>query len=180
MGELWSRQQKRPSLVKPFDHVYASPALRTKTTASIVCGHIGIEDTLIKPSELLLELTHGDWDGQPRNVHHTPEVLENMKKEGWNWKSPVGGESLGDVETRMRQFVEQEILPLENTSSEPITILAVSHSIAIRTLLKSLLACDERMIRRHGLENTAVSEFWKYPEGWSLQRWNDCSHLVDL
>lgn len=151
--------------------------MRTKSTASIICEQIGWDESKTKVSESLLELTHGDWDGKLRSEHHTPDVLDQMVQQGWDWKSPAGGESLRDVEMRMTRFIEDEVLPLEGTLSEPVTILAVSHSIAIRTLLKSLLNCEENLVRRHGLENTGVSEFWKYPEGWSLQRWNDHSHL---
>lgn len=131
----------------------------------------------MKVTEELLELTHGDWDGQPRSEHHTPQVLKNMATLGWDWRSPCGGESLRDVGERMMTFIDS-LHKLE--SEEPKTILAVSHSIAIRTLLRNLLNCDEKMIRRHGLENTGVCEFLKYPEGWSLQRWNDHSHLTNL
>lgn len=167
-----------PQLTK-FNHVFASPTVRTRTTASIICDHIGWQHDKSKFCDTLLELTHGEWDGKLRSEHHTPEVIEQMVQQGWDWKSPAGGESLRDVGARMSTFIEKEVLPLKGTLEEPTNILVVSHSIAIRTLLKSLLNCDENLVRRHGLENTGVSEFWKYPEGWSLQRWNDYSHLRD-
>jgi len=130
----------------------------------------------MKETPQLIELTHGEWDGELRSVHHTPEVLNQMVTLGWDWRSPTG-ESLRDVELRMTDWIEKDILPLEKGASEPVKILAVSHSIAIRTLLKSLLKCDQKLIRRHGLDNTGLVEFVRYPEGWSLQRWNDNSHL---
>lgn len=163
-----------------FDHVFVSPTVRTRTTASIICENIGWDESRSKYHDSLLELTHGEWDGKLRSEHHTPEIVKQMVEQGWNWKSPVGGESLRDVEARMSHFIETELNAICGTLEKPTTVLAVSHSIAIRTLLKSLLNCNETLVRRHGLENTGVSEFWKYPEGWSLQRWNDYSHLRDI
>jgi broad specificity phosphatase PhoE len=179
LGKHWQHLQQARGGRQLFDRLYVSPTTRTKTTASIICKHLGINETQMNLQEDLLELTHGEWDGQLRHVHHTPQVLENMALKGWEWKSPAGGESLRDVGTRMTRFINS-ISELENTDAEePISILAVSHSIAIRTLLHSLLNCNETLTRRHALENTGVCEFWKYPEGWSLQRWNDHFHLHD-
>jgi broad specificity phosphatase PhoE len=176
LGQHLKALKQRVSPKAPlFDHVFVSPTIRTKTTASILCEHIDFDKTKMKERAELIELTHGEWDGKLRSEHHTPEVLAQMQSLGWDWKSPTG-ESLNDVEKRMLQFIQDDVLPLES-AHEPVNILAVSHSIAIRTLLKSLLKCEARLIRRHGLDNTGLVEFVRYPEGWSLQRWNDSSHL---
>lgn len=180
LGKYWKELKVSSPVRHTFDHVFVSPTTRTRATASIICKNIGKDETTAQLSDSLLELTHGEWDGKPREVYHTPEVIEQMIQQGWDWKSPAGGESLRDVEKRMATFINEQILPLSGTLAKPTTILTVSHSIAIRTLLKTLLNCDENLVRRHGLENTGVSEFWKYPEGWSLQRWNDHSHLRPL
>lgn len=172
-----------------FDHIFVSPTVRTKSTASLITKNLGVRDDQIVLCDELLELTHGPWDGQLRSQYHTPQVIRDMEELGWDWKSPHG-ESLRMVENRMSSFILNRITPLlpqessvsANDSSRAagrpiLNVLAVSHSIAIRTLLKSLLNVDSYMIRKHGLENTGVVEFVKHKEGWSLERWNDISHL---
>ena len=51
-----------------------------------------MEDASIVLSEELLELSQGTWEGAGRAECYTPQVLEEIKRDPWNFAAP-GGES---------------------------------------------------------------------------------------
>lgn len=93
-----------------FDAVYSSPLLRAYETAKIVCGKIGNQPAIIR-LEQLVEQSHGDWEGKIRNEVYTPEVIEQVKADWYNF-CPKNGESLKMAEERMYSFVKMFLFPL--------------------------------------------------------------------
>lgn len=96
-----------------FDSVYSSTADRACQTAKIACGKIGIPEYQITRLEQLVEQSHGDWEGKLRNEMYTPEVVEEFKKDMYNF-CPPNGESLKMAEERMYGFVKMYLFPLQS------------------------------------------------------------------
>lgn len=166
-----------------------SPALRTRETATIVCNQLSIDSADILISPELQEIFQGDWEGQRRDHFHTDDVIERMQQQGWEFKSP-GGESVKDVGERLKMFLDTHVYSLlkdaptwkRGTTPEEKHILLVSHALTIKCLLQHTLQSATHLTWKHKLDNTAVSEFVydSRDQMWSLQRWNDASHLQKL
>lgn len=94
-----------------FDAVYSSPLLRAYETARIVCGKIDIQEHSITRLEQLVEQSHGDWEGKIRKEVYTPEIIEHVKADWYNF-CPPNGESLKMAEERIYSFVKMFLFPL--------------------------------------------------------------------
>jgi len=163
-----------------LNKVFASPAVRTRETARIICSEHQNYNKEVEYSDALQEISQGDWEGKPRDECHTVEVIQRMKTEGWDFKGP-GGESLREVENRMVSFIESKIKPLVNHDAKEIpNILVVSHGIAIKCLLKSLLGASGKLVFRYRLDNCGISSFLYEAKfgGWAIQSWNETYHLL--
>ena len=106
--------------------IYASPLERTRETAELVA------ETLRLPVQLcydLVEVEYGEWSGQPFDA-----LRADPRWEAWNYARGVsrtpGGESLLEVQLRMRRFVDQARLRHPDQR-----ILAVSHGDPIKAIL---------------------------------------------
>lgn len=102
-----------------FDSVYSSTADRAYQTARIACGKIGFPEYNITRLEQLVEQSHGDWEGKLRNEMYTPEVIEEFKKDIYNF-CPPNGESLKMAEERMYGFVKMYLFPLQSLLFENV------------------------------------------------------------
>lgn len=114
------------------DILYSSPALRTRALAEAYLESRGgtipyyIEDAL-------QEMSQGDAEGKPRLETYTPEVLERINTELFDFKHP-NGESLNDVSDRILGLIWK--MHKEHPGQ---TILAATHGQTIRRLVGSLL-----------------------------------------
>ena len=87
------------------------------------------------------------------------------------------------VEQRFVQYVQQHILPALTAGGGPAII--VSHGMAIKCFLRSLLGSLPTMSRQIALGNTAVTEVGWLPSGgggggggnWNILSVNNLSHL---
>ena len=98
-----------------FSALYASPLLRTRHTAEIVCQWCGLEPIF---SDDLMELDVGVLDGEsqdePVKWAMYEEVIKKWDK-GLHNVGFQGGETLNDIESRFSRFLEE----LENKRPEP-------------------------------------------------------------
>ena len=65
----------------------------------------------IQPSDALVEISQGHWEGRPRSEIYTPEMLSLMERFQPDFSAP-SGESLRQVEFRMVQFLNATVLGL--------------------------------------------------------------------
>ncbi len=98
-----------------IDFIYTSDVLRTKQTAEIVGGVLGLKPRI---DTRLHELNAGDLEGRHPDEYHSYFSFESEKFT----KRPPGGENLTEVRKRMLEVVEE----LEQKHSGK-TILLISH-----------------------------------------------------
>ncbi len=113
------------------DVLIASPLLRTRQTAEIIQGEIGLD---IHIDEGWIECAFGEWDGL-----NVAEVQEKFPNEWAQWVSaptarPPGGESYLDVAER----IEPVFRELAQTYPGK-KILVVTHNVVIKTLASVIM-----------------------------------------
>ncbi|KAL4376952.1 hypothetical protein GQ457_02G012810 [Hibiscus cannabinus] len=94
-----------------FNAVYCSPLDRARSMALSVCQEINFAVAEIRPSDALMDLNMGHWEGCPRSEIHTAEVLSLMERYQPDFSAP-SGESLRQLEFRMVQFLNETVLGL--------------------------------------------------------------------
>jgi len=159
-----------------FDFVYASPAVRTMDTAKIVCKELDFREEKIITSELIQEISQGEWEGKLRKNCYTPEVMIELDKQGWDFKAP-GGESRKEVEDRVVKFLNEEIIT-KYKEDESCSIAVFSHGVAIKCLIRHILDFDQDMTYKVLLNNTSISQLSYTPRGWFVLRINDGAHIT--
>lgn len=106
--------------------VYSSGAVRADTTASISLRAAGLPHDIIT-DERLQELAQGEFEGRPRILAYTPEMIAMHELNELHGALP-GGESILDVQARMMEFIAN--MHHEHPSGK---LLVFSHGIAIRS-----------------------------------------------
>lgn len=150
------------------DIIAASPAVRAQQTAHIICQELGISSEAIKTFDEIQELSQGDWEGKLREDVYTPEVLESINLDNWNFRAPKG-ESQKELEERMHAWT--------NKFEYGKTIVAVSHAMAIKCLLRKLLDSSPKMTYHWQLSNASITHIRKTPQTWQIVKVNDHAHL---
>jgi broad specificity phosphatase PhoE len=172
LGQRLSQQQLK------MDLVFSSTALRSQQTAELALQQH--YQGQIQYSEQLLELSQGQWEGQLRAEMHSPQVLQAMQEQPWDFKAP-GGESQREVEERLYRWLEQSLLPLVPQQEPPLCAWVFSHGMAIKCLTRRLLGSAPSETYKMFVENTSITQFHYRPsQGWSLRRFNDYAHLEGL
>ena len=109
----------------PFERVYSSPLQRALETAQIIA-----RGKPIRRDARLAEIDHGDWQGRTHQ-----EIATEWPHQWHAWKSdpdrftPPGGESIADVQLRVREFLAE---------IEGDAILCVSHGVVIQAFLATM------------------------------------------
>lgn len=126
-----------------FDRIYSSPLSRAYETACLFRGEHQIE--IIK-DDRLRELCFGDYEGKS-----TSELLEDEScsfryffSEPQLYKPTANGETLEHLCERAADFMEHEILPLQNTCER---VMIVAHGAINKALMT--------YVKKHDL-----SQFW--------------------
>lgn len=112
-----------------FDRIYVSPYRRAAHTAEILCAHIGgtpVEDQRIR------EISFGDYDGTP--YLDGGYIDDNIRAAFENPADyePHGGETYAEVLSRVRDFLDGELKPLEGRCSRVLVVthLGIMHTVA--------------------------------------------------
>ena len=124
-----------------FSALYSSHLLRARQTAEIVGQRCGLEPMI---SEALHEVDVGVLDGEDQeDARNWQDFMDVVEK--WNHGSPdagfPGGETLEDVEARLRAFLDG----LEHENEKPI--LVVGHCLLFMAVF--WLFCEERRLKFH-------------------------------
>lgn len=130
----------------PFDYAYCSQRSRTHDTLKTIMQALGNVDMPYEVRAEFNEQDFGDYTGKNKN-----EVKQNLGttayralSHGWNVPFP-GGESLKSVYNRLAPYYVANIVPKLNAQQ---TVLIVSHSNAIRALIKYIESVSDEDIAR--------------------------------
>ncbi|WOL11473.1 hypothetical protein Cni_G20236 [Canna indica] len=94
-----------------FDEVYSSPLDRARSTATFICRELGFSEEQIHFSDVLLEISQGQWEGCLRSEVYTPEMINLIDRTQPDFCAP-SGESLRQVAFRMIEFLNRTVLRL--------------------------------------------------------------------
>jgi alpha-ribazole phosphatase len=110
----------------PFESVYSSPLQRAFETAQIIA-----HGKPIRRDARLAEIDHGAWQGKTHQ-----EIATQWPHQWRAWKNdpdrftPPGGESIADVQSRVREFLAE---------IKDEAILCVSHGVVIEAFFATML-----------------------------------------
>jgi probable phosphoglycerate mutase len=106
--------------------VYSSPMTRTRETAELAAEALGLP---VRTDEDLTEVDYGEWTGAAFAA-----LEDDPRWKAWNYARGVsrapGGESLLDVQARLRRFVDRARLAHPDQR-----IAAVSHGDPIKSIV---------------------------------------------
>ncbi len=156
-----------------FDEIYSSTAVRARDTAKIVSSKIQFPLEKIIPSEAVLELDQGDWQGKKKSEIYTPQMLATINAAQPYFKAP-NGESQYEVGKRMLNCLEQII---NSNQDKQLRVAVFTHGIAIKCLLRELLNFHPDTVYKMPIENTSITELAYIEDNWIVKRINDAKHL---
>jgi len=110
--------------------VYASPLLRTRQTATIICNVLGIDSSEIICDERIKEAQYGSYNEGP--VPNLPYDVYDMDK-----FVEQGSESYADINKRLGEFYED--------ISDGSDVIVVSHALPIREMHKTLTGIQDKV-----------------------------------
>jgi ribonuclease H / adenosylcobalamin/alpha-ribazole phosphatase len=152
------------------DVVVASPLRRTRETAEIVAGALGLPVVL---DEDLVELDFGDLEGLTFDEARAKHPLAARRFLDDVTVAAPGGESIADVSNRVAR-ARRRIL----SQHAGRTVLVVSHVTPIKLLLAAGLGAGDEVVHRIFLEAAALSSVaWSSDGRSSVRLVNDASHL---
>lgn len=153
--------------------VHSSPLKRAFQTAAAFAEPAGIE---IKPEPGLMELDQGVFEGckMEEMTRSHPDVIKDWIANPAETLLP-GGESMRQLEKR----AWEAILRISKSYPRDATIAAVSHNLAISTILCKVLSMDLNLFRKFRLSPAGLSRIDFTPLGPVLVSMNNTSHLED-
>ena len=163
LGEAQARSI-RPVLSKvPFDRVYSSDLLRAIQTQRLALpGVEGIREPLLR------EIEAGDLGGKTYAWfrEHQAQYGDWTPGKDQRGYAPVGGESMDDVQARLRKFLEKlEEDPCDN-------VAAFVHNGVLGCMLRLVLGATDFKRNAVASANCAVHIFEYDGTMWKLKAWN--------
>lgn len=161
-----------------YDALFVSPAVRTRKTAEGILRHIGCDKIIVVDD--LVEISQGDWEGQPRAGLYADAARRAMAEKHFDFAAP-GGESIRMVQRRAANWLEDNVL------DNPSVLAAgggrfglVSHGITIKSLIQYALNSERSLTWRFQVDNTGLTRFLLDGRGWWPLCINDTAHLRGL
>jgi ribonuclease H / adenosylcobalamin/alpha-ribazole phosphatase len=150
--------------------VLASPLRRTRETAEIVAGALGLPVTL---DDDLVELDFGDLEGLTFDEARSKHPIAARRFLDDVTVAAPKGESIADVSARVAR-ARRRVLA-EHAGR---TVLVVSHVTPIKLLLAAGLGAGDEVVHRVFLEAASLSSVaWSSDGRTSVRLVNDTSHL---
>lgn len=126
-----------------FDRIYTSPYRRAVQTAEIVSAPFGREP---KPDSRICEMSFGEYEGSSTvDGEYADENIRACFKDPERYVARGVAESFDDVAARIRDFLDNELRPLEHDCRN---VLVVAHGGVMRTV-------------RRMLKGIPLADFWK-------------------
>ena len=119
-----------------FDRIYTSPLVRAVKTAEIINKHSLVS---IIPDDRIIEFCFGEAEGVTMSEIKTNDrysFIRNWFLDGDNYRAEKGAESYEEFFSRLQNFLDNEIKPLENKVNN---LLIVCHGGVVWGLLKQML-----------------------------------------
>jgi probable phosphoglycerate mutase len=153
-----------------IDVVVASPLRRTRETAEVVAGALGLP---VELDDDLVELDFGDLEGLTADEARQRHPLATRRFATDVRAKAPGGESVADVSARVARARRRL---LERHAGR--TVLVVSHVTPIKLLLAAGLGADDAVVHRVFLEAASLSTVaWSSDGRTSVRLVNDTAHL---
>jgi probable phosphoglycerate mutase len=153
-----------------IDVVVASPLRRTRETAEVVAGALGLP---VELDDDLVELDFGDLEGLTAEEARQRHPLATRRFATDVRAKAPGGESVADVSARVARARRRL---LERHAGR--TVLVVSHVTPIKLLLAAGLGADDAVVHRVFLEAASLSTVaWSSDGRTSVRLVNDTAHL---
>ena len=144
--------------------IYSSTCVRAIQTAEAVFSTLGIR---VEPDELLNERSHGDLEGQKKDVVYTPELIKEIHADQLRWRPP-NGETLEEVQNRLLNFLRT----LENSEEESPTLI-ITHLMVLWALFHACTQCHHSILPKLHVDNTGLVEVdMDSADKLHLVRWN--------
>jgi len=157
--------------------------------------HIGVNESEIIQVPNVTEMSQGGAEGVMREQVYTKEKVRKLESDLWNFKhnglshtDGSAGESLRDVEFRVKKFIENNILVKNsklNIVTDKIPVIAIfMHGIAIKCFLRSIQGSYVNEVPKNKIDNTSITEVFYDAskesdlQGWIINRVNDCGHII--
>lgn len=175
-----------------FNAIFSSDTIRASETAKIVSQYIDhdIENIGLVPE--LTEMSQGAMEGIERTVVYTKETLDKINNDLWNFKHPGVsesgelGESIRDVENRIKQFIEQKIFvdKIDDSVNNDTPVIGIfAHSNTIKSFLRLIQGSNVEGVIKNTIDNTSITEVSYNTAndgnlcGWIIKRVNDSNHI---
>ena len=153
-----------------IDVVVASPLRRTRETAELVAGRLGLP---VEFDDDLVELDFGDLEGLTFDEARARHPLAVRRFMADVTVSAPGGESVADVAARVER-ARQRVL----TRHAGRTVLVVSHVTPIKLVLAAGLGVGHDVVHRVFLEAASMCTVaWSSDGRSSVRLVNDTAHL---
>ncbi|MEG0443009.1 MAG: histidine phosphatase family protein [Carnobacterium sp.] len=155
--------------------IIASPQKRVVDTAQLIVSQFQ-HSYDIHYNEDFKEFGYGEWEGAyiPHFEKEKPETFYHLRNRPDLYDpTDFNGETYSQLIVRGTKTVHQAIEQFPNQD-----LLFVGHSITTTATLLSLLGKDLKQIRSQiPLENTSISILLHQDDQFSLEGWNQISHL---
>ena len=156
-----------------LEAIYSSSSGRTMQTARIIAGSRNIP---IIPLDSLREINLGEWEGM--NTAEAEKQYPEQYRNFWKFPhlyEPVGGESFGDLISRIGETLEL----LANRHNGK-SIMVVTHAVILKTIA---LIVEKKELKDLWsgafMYPTSLSIIERGGDGWKAVKWGDISHYEE-
>lgn len=160
-----------------FDRIIASRAVRATKTAQIALSKMEMDTTKLEIFDEITELSFGELEGKRTKDVFTKEMYQAFLADPYRFRMETT-ETAEEVEERMYQWFQKELVNPFIETEAPKRVFMVSHGTAIRCWLRRILDFNPHMIYKIQMQNTAINVLrYDLKRGWFLDKLNDGSHL---
>lgn len=125
----------------------------------------------------------GDFVDKPRGEVYNEETLKRIREDPWHFKPP-NGESQYEVELRIKNFLDQNVVSKvetligENDEEEYTNIGIFGHGLLFKCFIRYVLNSDPDNTWKIPIDNTSFTVFEYHPlSNWQLLLLNQTPHL---
>ena len=176
LGVLQSRclgRRLAPIEDLPQWRICCSTAVRAQQTMRYSLASAGVSLSGVELHPELIEVSQGQWEGQPRAQVITPQIAQTLREQGWTFRPP-GGESCADVAARVLGWIQRQVLD----RAHPAPVAIFTHGVVIRAVWIAALGLEPLpALFDLPVENTSMSVLRHDGQRWWPQAFNDVDHL---